>query len=366
VARLRRREFNIFSIAFLAVMTCGFGAVILFFMITNADMTLRQESILEEAQNEVDRMELQVLTGRRNLLQRREELAQMLEEWAVLRGLREQVVTEIDRTAEEMSTVTEQTLARQEAVERLRADLAALRSETERLTAASVTPEEAGTRIREFTGEGDRQYLTGLRMGGNRVLILVNVSTSQLDRTLVNVLRRRNMPIEQQRRAPKWRQVVGTVDWLTTQMQPNTQFQIIAFNDEAWSLIEGTDGQWLTVTDGSELEAAVEALRSITPNGGTSLHAAFNAARELNPRPDNIFLLVDKLPTRGEVMPARAGVTGRERLNHFNRAIRQLPVGVPINVILFAMEGDPQAAPAYWVLALQTGGSLLSPAEDWP
>lgn len=366
MARRRRREFNIFSIAFLAVMTCGFGAVILFFMITNANISIEHEAALEDVSAEVDRMELQVMAGRRTVLQLREELADLTEQRAVLRGLHDRLVAEIDQTADQFAEVSETTLARREVIERLRADLASLRSETERLSAASITPEQAGDRIRAFVGDGDRQYVTGLRMGGQRVVLLVNVSTSMLDRTLVNVLRRRNMTVEQQMRAPKWRQTVGTVDWLTTQMQPGTQFQIIAFNDEAWSLIEDTDGQWLTITDGSQLEQAVEALRATTPSGGTNLHAAFNAVRELQPRPDNVFLVIDKLPTRGDVLPAREGVTGRERLSHFSRAVRQLPVGVPVNTILLAMEGDPQAAPAYWVLALQTGGSLLAPAEDWP
>ena len=53
-------------------------------------------------------------------------------------------------------------------------------------------------------------------------------------------------------------------------------------------------------------------------------------------------------------------------VENFNRAVRQLPVGVPVNVILLPMEGDPQAAPAFWVLALRTGGSMLAPAEAWP
>ncbi|HET7131661.1 MAG TPA: VWA domain-containing protein, partial [Gammaproteobacteria bacterium] len=60
------------------------------------------------------------------------------------------------------------------------------------------------------------------------------------------------------------------------------------------------------------------------------------------------------------------GVSGRERLDHFQRAVRELPVGVPVNTILFAMEGDPKAAPAFWMLALRTGGSMLAPADDWP
>jgi len=97
-----------------------------------------------------------------------------------------------------------------------------------------------------------------------------------------------------------------------------------------------------------------------------SLVANDFSARALEPKPDNIYLLVDGLPTMGEVVPTKSGVTGRERLDHFNRAVRNLPVGVPVNVILFAMEGDPQAAPAFWILALHTGGSMLAPAEDWP
>ena len=60
------------------------------------------------------------------------------------------------------------------------------------------------------------------------------------------------------------------------------------------------------------------------------------------------------------------GVTGRERLEHFQRAMREVPGGVPINVLLYPLEGDPYSAPAYWTLSLQTGGSLMAPSEDWP
>jgi hypothetical protein len=203
-------------------------------------------------------------------------------------------------------------------------------------------------------------------MGGQHVVILVDASTSMLDRTIVNIIRRRNMSPEQQRQAPKWKQAVNTVDWLTTQIKPGTHVQVIGFTDHAIWLTPNTDGKWITVTDGSELDAALTALRAMAPKGPTSLHAAFTAARQLEPKPDNIYLLTDGLPTMGEIVPARQGVTGRERLDHFNRAVRQLPVGVPVNVILFAMEGDPTAAPAFWRLALQTGGSMLAPAEDWP
>jgi hypothetical protein len=362
----RRRDINIFSLSFLDAISCGFGAVVLLFMIINADVDRRSDEQLQDLSSEVSRAELKVLTGRKNLVQLKADLAKMVEEWATLQGMRDQLVNEIQETVAQATTVALDTEARRSAIERLRAELAQLEAETKRLSAASITPQQAGDRIRSFTGEGNRQYLTGLRMGGRHVVLLVDMSTSMLDRTLVNIIRRRNMSPEQQRVAPKWLQVVNTVDWLTTQITPGTQVQIIGFNDEARSLMPGTDGQWVTVTDGSELETAVQNLRSTYPKGPTSLHAAFNALRGLEPKPDNVYLLVDGLPTMGEILPTRSGVTSRERLDHFNRAARQLPLGVPINVILFAMEGDPQAAPAFWVLALRTGGSMLAPSEDWP
>lgn len=362
----RRRGFNVISMSFLDAITCGFGAVILFFMIIAANVDLRREKSLENVSAEVDRMELRVLTGRKNLVQMKQDLAHLLEDWASSQGVKQQLATELEDTKEELAATSESGDSRKELIEQLQQDLADLESRTKQLSAASITPEEAGDSIRSVTGEGRRQYLTGLRMGGRRVVILVDVSTSMLDRTLVNVLRRRNMTDEQKRKAPKWVQLVDTVDWLTAQIAPGTQFQVIAFNSEAHSLIDGTDGQWLTATDGSQLETAVQKLRGMVAGGATSLHAAFRAASQLEPKPDNIYLLVDGLPTMGDVMPTRAGVTSRERMGHFDRAVRELPLSVPVNVILLAMEGDPMAVPEYWKLALSTGGSMMAPSEDWP
>ena len=42
------------------------------------------------------------------------------------------------------------------------------------------------------------------------------------------------------------------------------------------------------------------------------------------------------------------------------------PGGVPVNVILFPMEGDPRAADAFWHLAKRTRGAFFCPSRDWP
>ena len=61
------------------------------------------------------------------------------------------------------------------------------------------------------------------------------------------------------------------------------------------------------------------------------------------------------------------GVDGVEhRVDECDLALEQLPRGAPVNVILFPMEGDPDAPSAYWKLAVATSGSFLSPSKDWP
>ena len=359
------RELNVFSMSFLDAITAGFGAVVLLFMLVSVNALVEPRAVVDNLEAEARRWELRVLTGQRNLVQLRERLENQVREWTALLAMRDNLTSQIVDTQTRLATLAEDSDARRAAVEKLRAELARLNAQSQEL-AASARPDEDGTRLRSFNGEGNRQYLTGLQMGGRRIAILVDTSTSMLDRTLVNILRRRNMPPEQQRRAPKWQQVVNTVDWLSTQIAPGTQVQVIGFSDKATWLIPGSEGTWVTMTDGTEMDAPVAALRASHPQGGTSLHAGFNALKLLEPKPDNIYLLVDGLPTMGDVMPTRPGVNAADRLDHFNRAIRQLPVGVPINIIMFAMEGDPQAAPAYWLLSLRTGGSLLAPSEDWP
>jgi hypothetical protein len=83
--------------------------------------------------------------------------------------------------------------------------------------------------------------------------------------------------------------------------------------------------------------------------------------------PDNIFLITDGLPTQGTGSTARGTkVSGNQRQRLFRQAVRQLPAGVPVNIILAPMEGDPLAASEFWQLAQSTRGSFMSPSRDWP
>jgi hypothetical protein len=114
------------------------------------------------------------------------------------------------------------------------------------------------------------------------------------------------------------------------------------------------------------LNDAVIQLKKVVPRGGTSLYHALQSVQTLRPAPDNIFLLVDGLPTQGQKPPRRATISGKDRVKLFNDAVKVIRTKVPINVLLFPIEGDPMAPSAYWKLAMATGGSYVSPSKDWP
>ena len=362
----RRRDGNVFSMAFLDCMSCGFGAVILFFMIINAQVKETTENDPTDLMAETQKLEEEILEGRKNLVLARNTLERVETEQETAEGEIARIIALIDELRAELAEYDEDSLAKIERIEQLQSDIDLLEEEVKRLLALKQEQENQGTRLREFKGEGDRQYLTGLKLGGQRTLVLVDRSASMLDSTIVNIIRRRNMPDAQKLRAVKWRQVVATVDWLTSQFQPGSEFQIYMFNNEAQPVIRGSEGTWLEADDASQLNEAIRVLRRTVPENGTNMHAAYAIAARLSPKPDNIILLVDGLPTLGESASARNMISGRERVNLHRRAIRELPSGVPVNILLYPMEGDTDAAILYWTLAYATQGSFMSVSRDWP
>ena len=364
----RRRDSQIFSMSFLDCMSCGFGAVILFFMIINAQVKETTEEDPDNLMAETRRLETEILEGRKNLVLARNTIEDLESRKDTAQGQIEQILSLIEQLRAELSKYNEDTLAKIERVEQLQSDIESLEEEVERLLKLAAEQEDDGERIRAYDdeGQGSRQYLTGLKLDGQRTLILVDRSASMLDDTIVNIIRRRNMSDTEKLRSVKWRQAVATVDWLSAQIQPGSEFQIYMYNNEAEPVIRGSGGTWLRADDGSQLDEAVRVLRGTIPENGTNLHAAFNVARQLQPQPDNIILLADGLPTMDAPTSNRRVVSGQQRLGLFRDAVREIPGNIPVNILLYPMEGDFEAPIVYWALAFQSGGSLVSVSRDWP
>jgi hypothetical protein len=355
----RRRETNV-------CITCGFGALILFHMIVASRSGALVATTTETLQAEVSLREKEVLDENSRLVELRNSLRTVDQKRAEARGLSTRILETLRQIQEELATFEAETVARRAHVEKLKADIKSLEEGAKRLSGGTPSEEVPGRNVRSFVGDGDRQYLTGLKVGGRRILVLTDASASMLAEDIVNAVRRRFLPPAQRLQAPKWRQAVKAVDWLSAQLPREAQYQIYVFDTRAHAVLPGTDGRWLDAKDGATLGKAIAALRETAPDNGTSLANAFAAARAMSPEPDNIILLTDGLPTQGASPPSRRTVSGKERLRLFDQALDLLPRGVPVNVILFPMEGDPLASAAFWKLAMASRGSLITPSSEWP
>ena len=366
MSRRRRRVIELFSMSFLDCMSCGFGAVVLFFMIINANSDVTSSDQTKALQAETNLLQIEVLRGRKNLALARTSIQKLDTERTEAKDQISIIKALIAELQAELAKYDKDTLAKIQRVEKLQSDIKSLQDEVRRLLAIKREQDAAGRQVRTFKGEGDRQYLTGLKLGGDRTLILVDRSASMLHETVVNILRRRNLPESEQLLSRKWRQVVASVDWLTSQLREDSEYQIYMFNNVAQPVIKGTDGQWLKVGDGAQINTAIRVLRRTVPRNGTNMHAAFKVVHDMNPRPDNVILLVDGMPTMSAATTAKSVIGGGERLNLFHSAVQELPGGIPINIMLYPMEGDFDAPISFWSLALKTRGSFISVSRDWP
>lgn len=363
---MRRRHIQIFTMSFLDCITAGFGAVVLLYMVMAAQAGVETVRKNDDMAAEAFKLEERVLQGYKNLVVLRNTLEKTSDEHVRASGRTIQVLSDLGKARLEMARYSGDSLARREHINQLKADLRSMEEGTRRLEGGTTSKGPEGEQLRSFRGSGDRRYLTGIKLTGQRILILVDASASMLDETLVNVLRMRNLPDVQKLLAPKWQRAVVTTDWLSTQIPPQSNFQIYVFNTQPRALVEGTEGQWLNGADPTSVNGAIQALRRTVPREGTSLINAFNVAKAFNPAPDQIVIVTDGLPTQGPTPPVRKAVDADQRVKLFDQARSALPAKVPVSVILLPMEGDIPAPSRFWRLARETGGVFMMPSKDWP
>ena len=221
----RRRQTEVFSLSFLDCMCCGFGAVILLFMIINSQ--IKNQVNLEQTypENKANQLKFDLLETRKRLVLAKNSFKDLDQQNIAIENEMDQMLLLLMQLKKELEDESIDSLARNKSIEKLKSDIEKLNEERERMLAVASRATSGG-QVRSFTGDGDRQYLTGLKVGGERILILIDTSASMLDRKIINILRRRNMSDEVKLRSVKWRQAVSSVDWLAAQFPKESQFQI--------------------------------------------------------------------------------------------------------------------------------------------
>lgn len=356
--KTNKRTEDGFNVSFLDVMACGLGAVLLILILVkfNANTSIPTDEIIR-LQQELAALDTTQSEVQKSVDNINNKLAM---ENASLEELRERI---------------EQLKIEQAANRQAMNDKMAVVADLEKSVAAAG-PNTADDPI-ELLGSGEENYLLGLKVEGKQIGILIDRSASMTEEKLLDVIRRKIAePIVKQNSA-KWQRTVRIAKWLIARLPNESRVSVVTFNDTAETL--GTRPVYSAKLS-QTAQTLVNAIDKIVPSNGTNLQAGLNEIKKSMPNITDLYIITDGLPTLGanaktlqaytqcgSFFGKAKTISGECRLLLFNHSLKiAAPQGVRTNVILLPLEGDTQAAPAYWEWADATGGMLISPARSWP
>jgi hypothetical protein len=349
----KRRETEVFSLAFLDCICCGFGAMILVFILTVSQKQVVDKANVDELKDRVRKMASQITISAEDLDRLAKVLAAAQLELQDINAKSNQDQLKLTDRRRELLLMLQQTGAMKDALNTL-------------LGEKKNLPTEDHAPI-PIPNVDRRQYLTGVKLQGEFVVFLVRSSGSMLDDTIDAATARLADTDAQKREAPKWQRAVRALEWMIASLDPETHFQIFFYNEETVPILPNRGDEWFSTTDKKTLSEIVQRLHEVVPQGGSNLEKAFTSVRYLPRLPDSIVLFSDGLPTKSDSLPYDGEVGPEQRIRFFEIAVKQLPPRVPVSTILFPLLGGDPAAPAlYWELANATRGALVSPAKSWP
>jgi hypothetical protein len=350
----KRRETEVFSLAFLDCICCGFGAVILVFILTVSQKTMVDKTDVDAARDRLRQAQNAAALTKEELERLARVLASAQLELQDINAKNTQDQLKLSDRKRELLLLLAQTGTLKDA-------LHTLLGETKALPTEDVAPPIAIPNIDR------RQYLTGVKLHGDFIVFLVRTSGSMLDDTIDAAASRLEDSDEKKREAPKWQRVIHSLEWMLASLDPETHFQILLFAEETTPIIPTRGEEWFSTKDRATMGEVLKRLDALVPKGGANLERAFTQVRFLPRLPDSIVLFTDGLPTRSDSLPIEGDVDEGHRIRFFEIATKQLPPRIPVSTILFPMlTGDPGAPGLYWELANATRGALVSPSKSWP
>jgi len=348
----KRRETEVFSLAFLDCICCGFGAVLLVFVLTVAQKMNVDKTDVGELSEKSKAMARNITLSQAEIDRLAKVLAARQLELDDATAKNTQAELKVSARQRELLLMLQQTGAMKEA-------LATLLGEKKNLPTEDHAPIPIPNIDR-------RQYLTGVKLNGEFVVFVVRSSGSMLDETIDAAASRLGDTDEKKREAPKWQRTVHALQWMIASLDPATHFQVLFFNDEVTPVLANRGDEWFSTRDKKAINEIVKQIDLVVPKGGANLERAFTAVRFLPRLPDSIVLFTDGLPTKSDTLAIDGEVGQDERIRFFKLAAKQLPPRIPVSTILFPMSGDPAGPALYWELANATRGALVSPAKSWP
>ena len=347
-----------FNLAFLDIMACGLGAVVLILVLlknqegNSSQIEQSPEIDITALQQEIAELTTQVNQLQEKIDSKNGQNAEASEKTAALIVKLQIVKTQAKVKANEL-VILRKTL--DVAYKGLNSKLAELRNSS-----------------REVKEQRAREFLIGLEIKGERIVILVDSSSSMLAETLIDITLYKARGVTDRKMAEKWIRTKRAAKWLLANVPASSEFRIFQFSENIKEITSG----WSKINTSSVVDAQ-SLIEMIDPVGGTNLEDAISTVSKLDP--SSVYVITDGLPTIGKraqkILPSGGcgGLTGRNSVSGECRAslftdVETLSASYDgtISVILLPLEGDPAAAPLFTRWTLAHGGTLLSPSKGWP
>lgn len=359
----KRKSMEVFGLSFLDCICCGFGGVILLYVMTTMEDGETREGVVSPARAEVTRIEQRLEDGERMLAEIRNSLEDEKTKLAEIESETKQLDARMKQDQAELSDKRNVSEAKLEHANKLQSDIDAVKQQISDLKKRQS--ENAGGNLTEKKGDERRHYVTGLRLDGERSVVLLDCSASTAADSLEAFQQfYANASERELRSAPKRVRMLDSLDWLVATSQ-SERLQIILYDNEARFAAPDTAGSWIERKAGGTVEAALAGAWRSVPGGGANLEAAVALANSLEPKPDNLYIVTDGLPS--DARHGRINNNAGARNSAFHRSAQLAAAGKQgMHFILFPLTGDMYAAPRMWEAAERTNGSFFTPAPDWP
>lgn len=328
------------ALAFIDVMACGLGAVLLLFVLL--DFEEASEVLPSVVIDLTDNSEFDRLTAENQQL-----LSQL-----------ESIESEISAETENIGQLIVETI------------------DARSKTVAVKVPQEIEQKIpavRNSTSNGD---LVGLQVKGERILIMLDSSASMAEEKLIDVLVGvADKSGNKLKSGAKWAQALSIVSWIADSGPQRSRYQLISYSDKpsvhtrSWVTAEGLKTTLSSITN------------DLAPLGPTNLEVALDLVSDQYSDLSALYIITDGLPTQASATTrirnvSRCGISVRRTVPNVTGECREalfqdsisafrMPA-VAVNVVLLPFEGDPMAAPNYWQWASRSRGRIFSPDRNWP
>jgi len=333
----KRREAQSSALSFMDCICCGFGAVLLLFILTaKAQITVSQEEATQS-------------------LEAAETLEAAIRETEAKQKALDKEIEALDPQPDTNATSVSQLAAEQERLAK------AIEEQAEALAALEIEAEPTEQPAALDRPSADNSYLSGLRLRAPRAVILLESSGSMLAEDAKSAV-----AIIQQgtgATADKWLRAKAAVRAVLAAIPKGTQVAIFAMAEDTKALSGSPQNPYIDPYDNNALLSFLDRLDKLEASGGADLSKAIQTVGQLKKRASSLLLIGDGLPSAPA--PRSGGLSERDRVNLFNRAMASRP-NYPFNAILFPFEGDPSAAGLFWTLSGRTNGITLIPDNDWP